>query len=341
MRRLCILLALVLPTLGCSGGRFRLRTESRVTVNAAQVPAVEPLLEMTVQADDSAQAKIALIDVDGLLVNMDMTGLSSQGENPVSLFREKLDAAAADPCVCAVVVRINSPGGGVTATDIMLHDLAVFKQRRQVPVVACVMDLGTGGAYYLATGADCIVAHPTSITGGVGVILNLYNLEDTMQQLNIRGRPIKAGEHVDLGSPIGPISDEGRRLLQQMADEFHARFRKAVEQARPDHDPQRSEDFDGRIFTAQQALDRGLIDSIGYLDDAITAVRRMAHLGSARTVVYHRCNDRARSLYAITPNTPLQSTLLPLSVPGLERSRLPTFLYLWQPEPTMERLVGR
>jgi protease-4 len=296
---------------------------------------------MPLQGDCCAQAKIAVVDVDGLILNLDMTGLGSRGENPVELFREKLDWIANDARVGAVVLRINSPGGGVAASDMMWHDLNGFKQRRCVPVIACLMDLGTGGAYYLATGADHIVAHPTTVTGGMGVILNLYNLQDMMAQFNVIATPIRSGEHVDMGSPVRAMNEESRKILQEMADEFHNRFKQVVQQRRPGHDPQRAEDFDGRIFTAQQALQRGLIDQIGYLDDAIAAAKAMARLEGARVVLYHRNSDRARNIYAMTPNVPLQSALLPLSVPGLDRSKLPTFLYLWQADPTLEKLGGR
>ena len=128
---------------------------------------------------------VAEIDVDGILLNMDMTGPGSAGENPVSLFRERLDAAAADPCTRAVVVRINTYGGGVTACDMMRHDLEMFKNRTGVPVVACLLDTGAGGGYYIATAADQIVATPTTITGGIGVILNLYNIEDFLTKNDV------------------------------------------------------------------------------------------------------------------------------------------------------------
>ena len=157
--------------------------------------------------------RIAILDVDGLLVNTDMTGIFSQGENPVSVFRERLDAIAADCRVGAVVLRINSPGGGVTATDMMWHDLQSFKARTELPVVACLLDVGAGGAYYLATAADEIIAHPTSVTGGIGVIFNHYNLQDAMAQFNIIGAPIKAGKNIDLGTPIAALDDERRQLV--------------------------------------------------------------------------------------------------------------------------------
>jgi protease-4 len=278
-----------------------------------------------------------LVDVDGLLLNQDMTGLFSEGENPVALFREKLDSIGRDPCYAAVVLRINSPGGGATAADIMWHDLHSFKNRTRLPVVACLMDVGAGGAYYLAMAADHVVAHPTSIIGGIGVILNLYNLQDAMAQYNVVGVPVKSGENIDLGTPIAAQTELGRAILQRMVDEFHSRFREVVITARPQLKSAAPDVFDGRIFTAQQALQLRLVDSLGYLDDAVRMAGEMGGAAGAPVVVLHRCTDRARTPYDTTPNVPLQNTLLPLSMPGLERSRLPTFLYLWQPDPTLER----
>ena len=257
------------------------RVLAKVDADATLSPVVDhsPVVEMALpdQPVPRDAPRIAVLDVDGLLLNSNLTGLYSQGDNPVALFRERLDAIAADRLVCAVVLRINSPGGGVTATDIMWHDLQRFKMRTHLPVIACLLDLGAGGAYYLATAADQIIAHPTSITGGIGVILNYYNLQDAMSQFNIVGAPIKAGKNIDLGTPIRALDDEHRELLQAMADEFHDRFRRVVEKCRPEVDQKDKTNFDGRVFTAEQALNRHLIDHIGYLDDAIVMAQDTAH----------------------------------------------------------------
>jgi protease-4 len=334
---------LLCPLAGCHSPLIRVQADGKF---AASLPPVAdagpvvgtPLPHHPVPCD---APRIAVLDVDGLLLNADFTGLASLGENPVALFRERLDAIAADPKVCAVVLRINSPGGGVTATDIMWHDLQAFKACTHLPVVVSLLDVGAAGAYYLATAGDQIVAHPTTVTGGIGVILNYYNLQDTMTLFNIVGAPVKSGKNIDLGSPIAALDDPRRKILQTMADEFHDRFRRVVLQCRPQVDPADATTFDGRVFTAEQALNRKLIDSIGYLDDAITVCQDMAHQHSAQVVFYHRSNDRPWSEYAVTPNVPLQGSLLPLSLPGVDRSKLPSFLYLWQPEPTMEKLSGR
>ncbi len=353
MRRWMSLGVLVLLAAGgCFRHPMQVRTDSRmrlvgpvsaqVTADLAPRRNLEPVAEMTVIGRDlpASSAKVALIDVDGLLVNTNLTGPYSSGENPVDLFREKLDAAAADPRVRALVVRINSPGGGVTATDLMWQQLSSFRERTGLPVVAYLMDVGTGGAYYLATGADVICAHPTSITGGIGVILNLYNLQDAMAQFNVFSQPITAGEQMDMGSQLGPLSDEARQWLQTMADEFHQRFRRVVLSRRRQVRQDDPTIFDGRVFTATQAQARGLIDQIGYLEDAVQLAEAQADCGPARVVMYHRPDDPARSPFAVTSNAPATGKFLPVSIPGLERSRLPAFLYLWQLDPTLERQGG-
>jgi protease-4 len=283
---------------------------------------------------------IALVDVDGVLLDSDSAGLGSLGENPVASFREKLDAIEADSGVCAVVLRINTYGGSVTATDVMWRDLLAFRRRTRLPVVACLMDVATGGGYYLATAADKIVAHPTTITGGIGCILNLYNLQDLMGQFNIVNMAIKSGPKIDLGTPTRPLDEENRLLLQQMCDEFHARFRKLVVESRP-VDAQNEQLFDGRVFTGSQAVKLGLVDAVGYLDDALAIGRRLGKSPAADVVSYRRKGDEALSTYAITPNVPLHDKLVPVNIPGLDRTRLPTYLYMWLVEPSTEKLPGK
>jgi len=287
----------------------------------------------------ACDTRIALIDVDDIILNQNYTGAATLGENPVALFREKLDAAAADPATRAVVLRINSPGGSVTATDTMWRDLQDFRARRKVPVVACLMDCGTGGAYYLACASDMIIAQPTTITGGIGVILNLYNLHDLMAQYNIIPQEVKAGENIDMGTSARNLPEAAKELLQSMADEFHQRFIRIVREARPQVENQAGT-FDGRVFTAQQALKLGLVDRVGYLDDAIGIARNMVQSEAAQVVLYRRSNNVVHSQYAVVPNIPVQQDVL-YNLPGADRRRLPAFLYMWQPEITLEKQAGR
>ncbi|MEN1681699.1 MAG: S49 family peptidase [Planctomycetota bacterium] len=330
-----------------------------------------PLRARTLPREPGCAPKIALIDVDGVLLNRNLTGSGSLGENPVALFREKLEAAAGDPGVCAVLLRINSPGGGVTACDIMRQDLERFRLHTGKPVVVCMMDLGCGGAYYLATQSDMIVAHPTTLTGGLGVVLNRYDLVEALKQQNVFAKPIRSGKKVDMGSPIRNITPDEDDILNRVAGEYHRRLQEAVVAARqvlksqvvetlappeeaeagddeddvydedaPEEDPFGGTIFDGRVLTASEAVGLGMIDQLGYLDDALATARGLAGQSVTRTIVYRRSNDRALTAYDITPNLPASAVSLPLSIPGFDRSQLPIFLYLWQPEPLLERTGG-
>jgi protease-4 len=292
-------------------------------------------------------ARVALVDVDGLILNTPFVGPMSVGENPVATFREKLQSIERDPCIKAVVLRINSPGGGVAACQTMRRDLEKFKQRTHLPVVACLLDVGAGGAYYLASAADQVVAGPTSVTGGIGVILNLFNLRDLMAQFNVIPQIVKSGEYVDIGTSARAIDPAEKAILQTMSDEFHKQIRQDIVQSRPRTDVEGGTTFDGRIFTGNQAMTRGLVDQIGDLDDAITLASHISCSGSGlsglrpQVVLYRRLNDPAHSIYAITANIPLQGAGLLPNLPGLDRSKLPTFLSLWEPELTTEKLGGK
>ena len=286
--------------------------------------------------------RVGLIDVDGLLLNQNLTGLYSAGENPVAAFREKLEAAGRDPSVRAIVVRINSPGGGVAATDIMADELDRFRAETAKPVVCCLMDVATAGAYYLAVGGDRVVALPTGLTGAIGALINHYNMRDAMSQLNLLADPIKAGARVDLGSITEPLDDDGRKVLQEMADDYRDRFceRVAARRKRMTADDFRALE-DGRIVATKKALDLHMVDRLGYVHEAIAEAEELAGIGGSEVVAFARAGVAAHSIYAITPNTPIQGDIVPFSYPGLDRSRTPTFLYLWQPDPTVFRQAGR
>jgi protease-4 len=315
-------------------------TTTLLTTDQAPVNDHGPVGSMPL-AGDPKGARVAVLDVDGLLLNADFTGPYSNGENPVGLFRERLEAVAADEQVAAVVLRINSPGGSVNAAGLMHRDLLAFRAHTHKPVVACLVGLGTGTAYVLAAAADQVCADPTTVTGGVGVILNLYNLRELMAQFNVIPQTIKAGAKTDLGSPTRKLTDEERQLLEAMAEEFHQYLQKQVLHSRPGIDRAGGTTFDGRVFTATQAQARGLVDRVCFLDDAVEWARELGHCPQAVVTFYHRPNDPARSLYAETPNVPLQGAGILPSLPGLDRSRLPVFLSVWQPEVTLERLGGR
>src|SRR5262245_21916558 len=166
MARRLLIFCLILPQTGCFNG-----------IVLSPVSVDRPLEETTVTGADGwlCRDKIAIIEVSGLIMNARSSGLLGGGDNPVSLFRERLNAAAEDKRVKAVVLRINSPGGAVTASDIMYRDLLKFREKTGKPVIACLMDVAASGGFYVAMGCDWVIAHPTTVTGSIGVIMNMYN----------------------------------------------------------------------------------------------------------------------------------------------------------------------
>ena len=289
-----------------------------------------------------APARIALIDVDGVLLNQNYGSFYAVGDNPLSGFRDKLDAAARDPRVAAVLLRINSPGGSVTTCDVMAEELRQFKAETHKPIVSCLMDLATSGAYFVAVESDRIIAHPTALTGGLGVVFNHYNLQDAMSQLNLLTDSVKSGSRIDMGTVTAPLDKETRAMIQQMADAYRDHLLQRVKTRRTAmtaHDQQMT--GDGRVLLASQAQGLHLVDRLGYIHDAISEAERLAGITGAEVVLFHRSGYPAHSLYAITPSPAPLNEIIPFSYPGLDRSRLPTFLYMWQPDPTLPRPSAR
>ena len=183
------------------------------------------------------------------------------------------------------------------------------------------MDLATAGAYYLAVGGDRVIAHPTTVTGGLGALINHYNLQDAAAQLNARAGPVKSGPMVDMGSVTAPLPDDAAKLLQEMVDGFRDRFRDRVARRRPAMTAaDRAAIDDGRVVAAAKALGLHMIDRIGYVHDAIDEAepaRRAS--GTARS-----CSSSARATRRTRSTrsrpAPVDGQLVPFSLPGLDRA---------------------
>lgn len=291
-----------------------------------------PVEETLICKADSCwcRKKIALIDVDGMILNARASGLFSDGDNPVSLFHEKLEAAADDPDVKAVVLRLNSPGGAVTASDIMYHDLMKFREKTGKPVVACMMDVAASGAYYLAMASDCVYAHATTVTGSIGVIMTLYNASGLFQKIGVESNPIKSGPNKDIGNPGRPMTPEERAILQSVVNCFYNQFVHVVAAGRHLPEERVRELADGRVYSGLEAKELGLIDAVGHLEDAIATAKQLACLKDAEIVAYDRCDGYRGSIYAGLPKIPSEINVK-LQLPGLNVNPGASFMYLWQP----------
>jgi protease-4 len=275
--------------------------------------------------------KIALIEIEGVLREVAKPrpfGLGRQ-ESPVARVRAQLDMAAKDRAVKAVVLRIHSPGGTAAASDIIYGEIRRFKAKKPVPVVAQLMGIATSGAYYAAMAADSIYAHPTTVTGSIGVIFMGVNVSGLMEKLGLADQTITTGPYKDVGSPLRRMTPEDRVLVQGVLNDLYQRFVEVVAVGRPNLPAARvSALADGRIYSATQAHDNGLVDGIADLPSTIDEVRRRAGLDEVRVVSYHRRREWRENMYTL-PHGWETLALEPTSL--LDLLHAPTFAYLWWP----------
>jgi protease-4 len=321
---IALLVSLVVSA-GCGPTAFRIEL----------VPTDQQLRETEIQRDKGIfiRDKIAVIDIDGLLMNKRKSGFMQEGDNPVSLFVEKLDKAASDRRVKAVVLRLNSPGGTVAASDIMYHSLREFKRKTGKPVVTCILGVGCSGAYYLACGGDGILAQPGSVTGSIGTIMQTFSFAGTMEKIGVKAVAIKSGDLKDLGSPLHDLRAEERKVLEGIINQFFEQFLTVVQEGREKIGEQKLRKLaDGRVFTAEEALQENLIDRIGYPVDGIEWAKEIAGIERARVVMYHRPLGHKANVYgSATSVDDTVGALINVELPDWLSSNGAQFLYLWQP----------
>jgi protease-4 len=289
----------------------------------------QPLEETVVHG--TSGPKILLLQIEGTISDApEPDGFFDLGrESMLAKVREQLDKAREDDEVRALLLRVNSPGGSVTASDVLYDELVRFKRERSVPVVAQLMGVAASGGYYVSMAADRVIAHPTTVTGSIGVIFVGVNVSGLMEKLGIRDQTLVTGPYKDAGSPLRPMRPAEREQLQSVLDDMLVRFEQVVVDGRPRLDAAAVHALaDGRIFSASQALEHGLVDAIGTLEDGIAETERLAGLTKSRVVVYHRPDKWVKNFYArsIVP-TQIQLSLEPL----LPLPEGPAFLYLWTP----------
>ncbi len=292
------------------------------------------LVETELAKDEfGARDKIALIDLSGIIMNSPRWELLSQGEQPVSLLLEEFDKASRDPAVKAVVLRINSPGGTVVASELMHQEITYFRQKTNKPVVAVMMDVAASGGYYVACACDEIIAQPSTVTGSIGVIMQMFDLTGTMNIIGVRPDAITSGPNKDAGSPFRTMKPEERELFQKMVYDMYGRFVKVVVAGRPKLDEATVRKLaDGRVYTAGQALEVGLIDRIATMRDAVDTAKSKAGIKKARLVTYHRPLEYKPNYYAAAPNGPSGDVnLLRIDSNAFMNQMTPRFMYLWQP----------
>jgi len=274
--------------------------------------------------------KILLVDLSGTLglrAPSRLLGLPG-AESPIARLREELDRARRDDEIAALVLRIDSPGGTVIASEILHGEVERWKRETGRPVVAQLMGVAASGGYYVAMAADRVQAYPATITGSIGVIMLGFNASGLMEKVGVGYQTFTSGAFKDAGSPFRAMSEPEREQLGSVVKDLFAGFLDVVGRGRPKLTREEIERLaDGRIYSARQALASGLIDGIGDLEQTIALAEQAAGVtGDARLVVYRRPGERWENLFsAASASLTTESAAAQLRGAFSESS----FLYWW------------
>jgi protease-4 len=321
---IALILALALASQGC--------LPRSITINLDQQKGA--VKQSTVLGVDAFADSVALIDLVGTIGPAGFGLGQSIDIDDVALM---LRYAAQDPSIHAVILRINSPGGGVAASETLYNLIQDFKETSGKPVVISMGTIAASGGYYIAMAGDTIFAQPSSVTGSVGVIIQGLNASEGLARIGITNQTVTSGPNKDLGSPFSPVNPEHQAIFQAMVDDFYDQFRSLVLDARPDiADPDTT--LDGRVFTGRQALQVGLVDHLGGIPEAFEAATILAGIERVKLVKLYRTNNAPATPYASvsTPQPTHPSTAAPIwPLPAIERQPSPGVYYLWLPPATL------
>jgi len=260
-------------------------------------------------------AKIAVINVQGLIDN-------EQAED----VHRQIKSAREDKRVKGLILRVNSPGGMISGSDLICHEILKYREKEEKPVVAFMQSVAASGGYYVSVPCNKIVAEPTAITGSVGVIAGIFVLQELLEEkLGIQPAIVKSGEKKDWLSPFRPFTEEQRKYIEdKLITPAYERFVQIVADGREAltlADVKRL--ADGSIYGAQEALDEKLIDKIGYLDEAIEEVKSLAGIEKARVIEYRKPFSFVDFLGSYS------KSFLKIDKTTLYELTTPQVLYLW------------
>jgi len=233
--------------------------------------------------DLSTEDRIALVRIEGIILDSQTTvgELKRFGENP---------------SVKAIVLRIDSPGGGVVPSQEIYDAVQRVRNKSNKAVIASMGTVAASGGYYIAAATDRILANPGTLTGSIGVIMEMANIEGLLKKIGVEGVVVKSGRYKDVGSPLRKMSDEEQALLQSVMDDVHKQFIEAVAAGRSLEVADVKALADGRIFTGRQAKDAKLVDELGNLEDAIQLAAEIAGIEGEPKVVEPRRRFSLREL---------------------------------------------
>ena len=271
--------------------------------------------------------KIAVVPVEGEIASADSTVAGTQPTATPEGLADALQQAKDDESVAAVVLEVNSPGGGVTASDEMHQSILDFKRSSGKPVVVSMGDTAASGGYYISTAADKIVANETTLTGSLGVFIPLLNFSEAAQKYGVTQEYIKSGKFKTMGSSWNDLTPEERKIFQSIVNEEYDRFVQVIVEGRGLPEERVREIADGRIYSGEQAKELGLVDSFGSLDEAAEISRNLANVEEATVVRYVERPSFTETLLArLAPPEPESSHIMDET--GLDLETKPYYLYL-------------
>lgn len=286
----------------------------------------EPQLE-EVWSWGRGEEKVVRIALDGVIMHGTDGGFFETPVDPVESVLAQIRAASNDDDVRAILLEVNSPGGGVTPSDEIYAALKRFKDAdEERKVVVFMRDLCASGGYYVSMAGDWLIAEPTTIVGSIGVIMGSMNFKGLAEKVGVKDVTIKSGKNKDLLNPLNDVNPEQVALLQKMIDSTYERFFTIVKDNRQIREASLRELCDGRVFDAPEALKLKLVDQIGYFEDAVTKTAELLGEKDIKVVRYQTSfSFFDRILAAQTEADPARQLEL------LQNAARPKLQYLWQP----------
>lgn len=287
----------------------------------------KPIKEQVVEEGKSPQ-KVLVIDIRGILSDQPKKGLLTQAPSVLDSVIMQLRKAEEDEQIVAVLLKIDSPGGGVTVSQILHHELSQFKERSGKKLFVQMMSLTASGGVYIATAADHIQAHPSTITGSVGVISMSADISGTLEKVGAKVNVYKTGVNKDMGSPFRAASESDKQafndMISQMAEKFYTLVQKRGNLTDESMDLIKT----ARVFTGTKAQQIGLVDSVGYLSDATEQACKLAEAKDCQVVTYRFSKNQNATAYSPAMQNPASSANLNLiDLPMADAFKMPAGLY--------------